>query len=75
MDSESRAFEAPVEASLSGTPLRCPRPMIAQPLVPWTMARILMAGLGALQQNQPAASEARQRTIGGAHRHSDARLQ
>jgi hypothetical protein len=48
MDSESRAFEAPVEASLSGTPLRCPRPMIAQPLVPWTMARILMAGLGAL---------------------------
>jgi hypothetical protein len=48
MDSEFRAFEAPVEASLSGTPLRCPRPMIAQPLVPWTMGRILLACLVAL---------------------------
>ena len=45
MDSESRAFEAPVEATLSGTPLRCPRTMSAQPLVPWTMGRILMACL------------------------------
>jgi len=48
MDSESRAFEAAVEASLSGTPLPCRRPMIAQPLVPWTTTRLLMAGLGAL---------------------------
>ena len=48
MDSESRAFEAPVEATLSGTPLRCPRTMSAQPLVPWTMGRILMAFLVAL---------------------------
>ncbi|MEO8302080.1 MAG: hypothetical protein ABI608_09815 [Rhizomicrobium sp.] len=48
MDSEFRAFEAPVEARLSGTPLRCPRAMIAQPLVPWTAGRIVMAGLGAL---------------------------
>jgi len=37
-----------VEATLTGTPLRCPRPMIAQPLVPWTMGRILMAFLVAL---------------------------
>jgi len=48
MDSEFRAFEAPVEATLAGTPLRCPRPMTAQPLVPWTMGRILMAFLVAL---------------------------
>ena len=48
MDSESRAFEAPVEATLTGTPLRCPRPMIAQPLVPWTMGRIVVASLMAL---------------------------
>ena len=46
MDSESRAFEAPVEAAiLAGTPMRCPRPMTAQPLVPWTVGRILMAVL------------------------------
>jgi len=48
MDSESRAFEAPVEATLTGTPLRCPRPMTVQPLVPWTTGRILMALLVAL---------------------------
>ena len=48
MDSESRAFEAPVEATLTGTPLRCPRPMIAQKLVPWTMGRIVVALLVAL---------------------------
>ena len=48
MDSEFRAFEAPVEATLTGTPLRCPRPMIAQPLVPWTMGRIVVAFLVAL---------------------------
>jgi hypothetical protein len=48
MDSESRAFEAPVEATLAGTPLRCRRPMTAQPLVPWTMGRIFMALLVAL---------------------------
>jgi len=43
MDSQSRAFEAAVEEPLSGTPLRCPRPMMAQPLVPWTAGRILAA--------------------------------
>ena len=48
MDSESRVFEAPVEAAFAGTPLRCPRPMTAQPLVPWTMGRILMVFLVAL---------------------------
>jgi hypothetical protein len=49
MDSESRAFEAPVEAAtLAGTPLRCPRRMTAQPLVPWTMVRVLMVCLTAL---------------------------
>jgi hypothetical protein len=48
MDSESRAFEAPVEATLTSTPLRCPRPMIAQPLVPWTMGRLLLAFLMAV---------------------------
>jgi len=48
MDSESRAFEAPVEATLTGTPLRCPQTMTAQPLVPWTMGRLLMAFLMAL---------------------------
>ena len=44
MDSKSRAFEAPVEEPFfSGTPLRCPRPMLAQPLVPWTPGRVLAA--------------------------------
>jgi len=43
MDSQSRAFEAPVEEHASGTPLRCPRPMAAQPLVPWTAGRIIAA--------------------------------
>jgi len=45
MDSQSRAFEAPVEATLTetATPLRCPRNMVAQPLVPWTPARLLGA--------------------------------
>jgi hypothetical protein len=43
MDSQSRAFEAPVEASFSGVPLRCPQPMITQSLVPWTAGRIVAA--------------------------------
>jgi len=43
MDSQSRAFEAPVEAGHSGVPLRCPRPMITQLLVPWTPGRIVAA--------------------------------
>jgi hypothetical protein len=43
MDSQFRAFQAPVEATLgeTATPLRCPQVMIAQPLVPWTPARLL----------------------------------
>ena len=48
MDSQSRVFEAPVEAALSGTPLRCPQPMATQPLVPWTPTRIIVALFTAL---------------------------
>ena len=42
MDSQSRAFEVPLEITLSetATPLRCRRPMVPQPLVPWTPARL-----------------------------------
>ena len=43
MDSQSRAFEAPAEEHVSGAPLRCPRPMTIQPLVPWTPGRIVAA--------------------------------
>jgi hypothetical protein len=43
MDSQSRVFEAPVETVIAGTPLRCPRSMTAQALVPWTPARLLVA--------------------------------
>jgi hypothetical protein len=43
MDSQSRAFEAPVETVITGTPLRCPRPMTAQALVPWTPSRLIVA--------------------------------
>lgn len=50
MDSQFRAFEAPLEANLSetATPLRCPRNMPAQPLVPWTPTRLLGALVMAL---------------------------
>ena len=41
MDSQSRILEAPVEESLTSVPLRCPRPMKAQALVPWTPGRML----------------------------------
>ena len=41
MDSQSRAFEAPVEEYVTGVPLRCRRPMKAQALVPWTPGRML----------------------------------
>jgi hypothetical protein len=45
MDSQSLILESPfgVEGMVAGTPLRCPRPMIAQPVVVWTPARILGA--------------------------------
>jgi len=43
MDSQSRAFEAPIEEHLAGTPLPCPRPMVVQSLVPWTPGRLLGA--------------------------------
>ena len=66
MDSQSRAFEAPVEATLSetATPLRCPRTMTAQPLVPWTPTRLLGALLMTLlsapvQLLQPAFNRRR----------------
>jgi len=50
MDSQSRAFEVPVETGWAGaaTPLRCHRTMRPQPLVPWTPTRILGALLMAL---------------------------
>ena len=48
MDSQSRAFEAPAEAGFAGVPLRCPQPMTAQRLVPWTPSRILAALFTAL---------------------------
>ncbi len=41
MDSESRAFFE-VGPQL-GTPLPCPRPMIAQPIIVWTPVRIVGA--------------------------------
>jgi len=53
MDSQSRAFEAQVEAAPAGTPLRCPRPMIAQSLQTWTPASAAAALLTALV-SQPA---------------------
>ncbi|HEY0266155.1 MAG TPA: hypothetical protein VGC16_05340 [Rhizomicrobium sp.] len=45
MDSQSRAFESSHDSHLlaAGTPLRCPRPMVAQPVVVWTPARVLGA--------------------------------
>ena len=49
MDSQSRVFEAPFETlSETATPLRCPRTMAPQPLVPWTPTRLLGALLTAL---------------------------
>ena len=66
MDSQSRAFEAPLEATLSetATPLRCPRTMTPQPLVPWTPGRLLVAVLMAMlsapvQLLQPALNRRR----------------
>ena len=66
MDSQSRAFEAPVESSLSeaATPLRCHQIMKPQPLVPWTPARLLGALLMAMVSApalllQPATSRRR----------------
>jgi hypothetical protein len=48
MDSQSRVFEAPVEETSSGVPLRCHRSMYTQPLVPWTPSRIFAALFQAL---------------------------
>ena len=53
MDSQSRAFEAQVEAVPVGTPLRCPQPMIAQSLRTWTPAAAAAALMTALV-SQPA---------------------
>lgn len=47
MDSQSRAFEVPSLPD-GGTPLPCHRPMIAQPIMVWTPARILAALFTAL---------------------------
>ncbi len=43
MDSRSRVFESSLELNPAGVPLRCPRPMPAQPVVVWTPARVLGA--------------------------------
>ncbi|HEX4027367.1 MAG TPA: hypothetical protein VHX18_07070 [Rhizomicrobium sp.] len=66
MDSQFRAFEAPLETTLSetATPLRCPRTMAPQALVPWTPARLLGALLMTLLSTpalllQPATSRRR----------------
>ena len=61
MDSQSRAFEAQVEAAPVGTPLRCPRPMVAQSLQTWTPATATAALLTALvsQPTQLAVSRRR----------------
>jgi hypothetical protein len=50
MNSQSRVFDSALEATLDGAamPLRCPRPMITQSLVPWTSARLLGALLRVL---------------------------
>ena len=51
MDSESRAFELPLESSLlphAGTPLPCPRPMRPQSLAPVAPARLLLSLITAL---------------------------
>ena len=53
MDSQSRVFEAPVEAVPAGTPLRCPRPMLAQSLQAWTPASAAATLMTALV-SQPA---------------------
>jgi hypothetical protein len=50
-DYQSRASQAALESaelSETATPLPCFRPMIAQPLVAWTPARLLAAGAVAL---------------------------
>ena len=44
MNSQPRAFETSFTSiPEAGTPLPCPRPMIAQPVVVWTPARIAAA--------------------------------
>src|ERR1700744_2316615 len=43
MDSNSRVFESSLDLTPVGVPLRCPRPMTAQPVVVWTPARVLGA--------------------------------
>jgi hypothetical protein len=48
MDSQSRAFEAPLEAAPAGTPLRCPRTMTAQSIQTLSPARIAAALILAL---------------------------
>ncbi|MBA2590008.1 MAG: hypothetical protein H0U98_15450 [Alphaproteobacteria bacterium] len=61
MDSQSRAFEAVVE--VAGTPLRCPRPMTAEPLQPWSPGLIAAALVTAMvstpAQLAPAVSRRR----------------
>jgi hypothetical protein len=63
MDSQFRAFEATVEAAPAGTPLRCPRPMLAQSLQTWTpaaaAAALMMALVSQPAQLAPAVSRRR----------------
>jgi len=63
MDSQSRVFEGQT-LNETATPLRCPRTMSPQSLVPWTPSRLLVAGLTAMlsapvQLLQPALNRRR----------------
>jgi len=58
MDSQSRAFEASVEAVPAGTPLRCPRPMIVQSLQTWTPAAAVAALVTSLVSQHPQLTPA-----------------
>ena len=66
MDSQSRAFEAPLDTNLgeAATPLRCHRTMKPQALVPWTPTRLMVARLmpvvsAPVLLEQPSASRRR----------------
>ena len=67
MDFQSREFEAGFDASAAsiGTPLPCPRAMVPEGLVPWTLPRLAVALVMALLpvplQRAPALINRRRR--------------
>ena len=67
MDFQSRDFEAGFDAGAApiGTPLPCPRAMVPQALVPWTLPRLaaalVMALLPVPLQRAPALINRRRR--------------